>query len=62
MANFKYTTNTQNNVKLFWGLWSRRGGGGTGFSLARAPKGFPAESVFACYAASRDRCSSPIGF
>lgn len=38
MANFKrikYSTNTQNNVNLSWGLWSRqgRGGGGQGFLL-----------------------------
>lgn len=33
MANFKrikYSTNTQNNVNLSWGLWSRQGGGGGG--------------------------------
>lgn len=36
MANFKrikYSTNTQNNVNLSWGLWSRQGGGGQGFLL-----------------------------
>ena len=45
MANFKRikytcTTNTQNNVNLSWGLWSRQGGGGggTGFSLALVPR------------------------
>lgn len=35
MANFKrikYSTNTQNNVNLSWGLWSRQGGG-QGFLL-----------------------------
>lgn len=41
MANFKYTTNTQNNVKLFWGLWSRRGGGGQGFLLPGPLKASP---------------------
>lgn len=47
MANFKrikYSTNTQNNVNLSWGLWSRQGGGGgQGFllhlSLEACPQG-----------------------